>query len=42
MFNVVEVRFHALDCDVLAGLGALGLKHFAKRAFAFLADESVL
>ena len=34
--------FHALDSDIFAGLGGLGLEHFGESTLAFLADQSVL
>jgi len=38
----VEVGFHALDGDVLAGLDALRLEDFAESAFSLLRDQPVL
>ena len=42
LINVVEVRFHAFDGDILVRLGRLGLEHLRERSFSLLADESVL
>lgn len=41
LVNVVEMRLHALDGDVLACLDRLGLQHFRKSTLSFLTDESV-
>ena len=42
LFNCVEVIFHALDCDVLSSLDALGLQNFREGSLSFLANQSVL
>lgn len=42
LLNVVEVRFHALDSDVLVALDALGLQHLREGTLALLADQSIL
>jgi hypothetical protein len=38
----VEVVFHALDSDVLAGFYRLGFQNLTEGSLAFLADQPVL